>query len=587
MNKYTFVEKMLNACTGDIVTVEPDYVLSHDSSARIGKIFRRIEGEQVFNRERLFVVLDRKMAGYTDDLERDYNFIRDFMQEQDIKHFYDCDKGIGHEILASNLRQGMIIVGNDSHTCTAGAFNCFAVNLSKTETAYLWKNGKMWFRVPETIKVNLTGQLQQGVYAKDVALWIMGMLKEENVTYKAIEFHGEGVANLSIPDRMTIANVGAEIKAKLMVFPPDDCLADYFGDYAVKGVWADENANYYKTFDINLEEVFPLVMLTHDHNEVKSITECEGLEIQSGFIGACSNGRLEDLREVAAVLKDKKIHPGFHLYVVPASTEIYLEAWKEGLIDIIKQSGASVLGASCNPCMGSSQLIQAEAKRFITTTNSNSMDRLREIGIEKYVASPVTVARTALEGRIVSDKVFSNEQYEFWNNPVVAFQVDELDRRKHGNVWDYGDVDYISCKQIINEKLSNKVSIHDYAAMQPHIMEGLDKNFAVKVEEGDIILAGEGFGNGRLIKHAATSLQEAGIKAIVVKSADRKFFRLANNYGLLVIIAPEVVENYREGDVIDVDLEDGRILLNDSIYKIGDLDSFFTEIIYKKGLLNL
>ena len=266
----TFVEKILNAPAGSIVIRRPDIVMSHDNSARIRKIFEEMGGEKLKDAGKLLVVLDRKMTGTTDELIRDYNSIHRFMDEQKVEHFFDCDKGICHEILAGQLKPGGLIVGNDSHTCTAGAFNCMAVGLNKTETAVLWKEGEMWFRVPETIKISLKNRLPEGVYAKDLALWIMGMLREENVAYKSLEFHGEGVPALSIADRMTLANVTAEMGLKSAAFPPDDKLADYFGDYAVQGVWADRDAMYYKEFEVDLAQVIPLVMEVGEINEIKA-----------------------------------------------------------------------------------------------------------------------------------------------------------------------------------------------------------------------------------------------------------------------------------------------------------------------------
>lgn len=587
MKKSTFVEKILNAASGSIVYAEPDIVLSHDNSARVQKLFRKMNGEGVLHPDKLVVVLDRKMTGTTDELIHDYNSIHAFMEEQKVERFFDCDKGICHQVLVEYLREGMIVVGSDSHTCTAGAFNCFAVGLNKTETAYLWKTGKMWFRVPETVKITLHGELREGVYAKDLALWIMGMLREEFVEYKAIEYHGEGVHHLSVADRMTIANVSAEMGVNNSVFPPDDVLADYFGDYAVQGVWADENATYYKEFEVNLEDIFPLVMFTHEHNEVRSVEECREMEVQQGLIGACSNGRIEDLRVVARILKGKKLAPGFQLMVVPASREIYIRAVEEGLVNTMAQAGVSILGASCGPCLGSSHIVQAATRRFMTTTNSNSMRRLADIGVEKYVASPATIAMTALEGKISSEYAYPGEEYPYWGNPVEPVRIDPLDKRKYGNVWNYADVNYISCKQIFADKLTYKISQEDTVSIQRYLLAGLDEAFAGQVKKGDILLAGESFGCGRLIKHAAIGLKAAGIQAIIVKSVNRNFFRLALNHGLLILIAPSVVEDYRPGDVLVPDLLNRRIFLNEKIYPLPVFSPLVWEMLQKGGIGNL
>ncbi len=585
--KNTFVEKILNAPAGSIVYVEPDIVLSHDNSARIRKLFEKMRGRKVLHPERLVVVLDRKMTGTTDELIRDYNSIHDFMEEQEVEHFFDCDKGICHQVLAGFIRQGLVVVGSDSHTCTAGAFNSFAVGLNKTETAFLWKNGKIWLRVPETVKITLSGKFRTGVYAKDLALWIMGMLKEENIDYQSVEYHGEGVRTLTIADRMTIANISAEMGVNNSVFPPDDLLADYLGDYAVQGIWADEDAYYTKEFHIDLGKVFPLVMATYPEDEVKGIGEVSEITIQEGLIGACSSGRIEDLRIVARILKGKQLAEGFQLSVVPASHDIYIQAIKEGLIHDIMKAGAAVLGSSCGPCLGSSHMLGAETKRFISTTNSHSMRRMADVGVEKYIASPATVAMTALRGKLCAEVAYPEEIFEYWSVPAEAITVSVWDDRKKENVWNYADIDHISADQLFPERKTYNISIESAEAMKPYLLSGLDETFARRVQTGDIILAGEDFGRGRLIKHAAIGLVRAGVTAIIVKSVNRSFFRMAVNYGLWIIIAPEILENYRPGDKITLELEEAIIKMNGKTYILPAFDLVFTEIIRKKGIMHL
>lgn len=580
----TFVEKILNAPSGSIVFREPDLILSHDNSARVRKLFERLGGKKVLYPEKLLVVLDRKMTGTTDELIHDYNSIHSFMTEQKVERFFDCDKGICHQVLTDYLKGGMLVVGSDSHTCTAGAFDCLAVGLNKTETALLWKTGKMWFRVPETIKIVLKNKLQGGVYAKDLALWIMGMLKSENVSYKALEYHGEGVKGLSMADRMTIANVSAEMGVKNSAFPPDDVLADYFGDYAVAGVWADEGAEYDKEFVVDLSEVTSMAMLSGLNSEIKSVCEWGKLPVQQGLIGACASGRLEDLRIVARILEGKKLAPGFQLSVVPASRDIYLKAIEEGLIDTIFKSGASILGASCGPCLGSSHMILADTSRFVTTTDSNSMRRMSSLGVEKYVVSPATVAMTALNGVLTAETDSLEVVYPYWSTPVEPISVNEFDSRLFGNVWNYKEIDHISGEQLFAEQCTYRVSIEDREAMLPHLLRGLDITFAGRVKEGDIIVAGEDFGCGRLIKHAAVGLVAAGVKAVLVRSASRNFFRMAANHGLLVIVAPEVVSKYHSGDFLIVDLQGERIYLNDEVYHLPRIDPEFLEIIRQGGI---
>lgn len=579
----TFVEKVLNANAGSIVYREPDIVLSHDNSARIRKLFENRGGVDVLHPERLLVVLDRKMTGTTDELIRDYNSIHSFMEEQKVGHFFDCDKGICHQVLVDFLRQGMFIVGNDSHTCTAGAFNCLAVGLNKTETAVLWETGKMWFRVPETVKITLKNKMCSGVYAKDLALWLTGMLRDEHVAYQALEYHGEGVHTLSIADRMTVANVAAEIGVKNSVFPPDDTLADYFKDYAVQGVWADESAAYSREFEVDLAEIMPLAMSAVPENGVKSVSEWGKLKIQQGLIGACASGRLEDLRVVAHILKDKKIAPGFQLSVVPASRAIYLKAIEEGLIDTMVKAGASILGASCGPCLGSSHMILADTERFISTTNSNSMRRMLAVGVEKFIASPATVAMTALNG-VLTSEMTDTEIYPYEAMPVVAEVVEEYDDRLSGGVWNYADINDISNEQLFAEHWTYHISIENPAAMLPHLLSGLDSHFAGAVKPGDILLAGHNLGYGKLIKHAAVGLVEAGIKMVLAKSVCRTFYRMAANHGLMILIMPALVDKYRSGDKIEILMKEGCILLNEEKFPLPKIHPDFLKMLEDGGI---
>lgn len=568
MKGYTFAEKILNAPAGTIVYREPDIVMSQDYSAQICKLFRKMGGTRVSRPEQMFVVLDQRLSGEEDEMIRDYNTIRGFMEEQQVEHFFDNDKGICHQVVARNIYPGMLVVGSDSHTVTAGAFNCFATGISNTDTAFAWKQGNVWFRVPETIKIVLNGRLRQGVYAKDLALWVMGMLREEFPDYKCVEYHGEGVSTLLMEDRQTIANVSAEMGLKNAVFPPDDILANYYDAYAVKGVWADEGAVYCKEFEVDLGVIPPLVMLVHDHHEVKSVVENGSLEVQQGMIGGCASGSLEDLRVVARILKGKKLFPGFQLIVIPATYEIYIAARNEGLVEDIVKAGAFVSGASCRHCLGSSYNILHDTKRFISTINSGAMQKMSEIGVEKYIASPATVAMTALSGRIAAEQEYPEEHFPFWNNPVESISLDEFDRRKYTNVWNYSDINYISCKQLFPYRLAGRISPDQSEAMKPYVLSGLDSRFASNVATGDVLLAGESFGSGRLLKQAALGLKSVGIKAVLAKSVNRNFFRLAINTGLTVFIVPELVEAYRNGDILEVDLDNHCVYLNEVRYAL-------------------
>ena len=579
----TFVEKILNAEKGSVVIREPDYVMSHDNSARVRFLFERIHGTKVHDPSRVVIVLDGKASGLMHELSFEYNSIRDFVEEQGIEHFYDCDSGISHQILAELVRPGMLVVGSDSHTATAGAFNAFALGINKTETAVLWKTGKMWFRVPETVKIVLKNRLPEGVLAKDLALWIKGVLGELDVNGQAIEYHGEGVESLTIDDRMTIANMSTEMGVVSAAFPPDDTLADYFNEPAVRGVWADEGAVYDHSIEIDLAKVFPLIFNTRK-GEIRSVDEFEGLKIQQGLIGACASGRLEDLRLVSMILDGRRIADGFQLFVVPASRDIYLKAVEEGIIDKIVHSGAMVLGSSCGPCLGVGHVASAGNSRLISTANRMYIGGANASGVEKYIASPATIAMTALRGELSSVIHFEGVRYKYEVKPVEPVMLGGYDYRRVNGVWNYADVDNISSNQIFAEKLMYRLTLEQVEEIKPYLFAGLDKNFATDAKPGDIIIAGENFGRGPLVKHAATGLVAVGVKLVIVKSVNHDFYRMAINHGLLILVDWAIADAYTSGESLKFDWENRVAYLNDREYPLPRMDKEFSEIIGKGGL---
>ena len=265
------------------------------------------------------MVLDHNAPPTNAKLANDYRKIRDFVKAQGISRFYDVGKGICHQLMAGHARPGMIIVGSDSHTCTAGAFNTLAVGIDRTEAAGLFKRGETWFRVPGSMKITLTGRLRPGVYAKDLALWIIGKIGVAGANYMSIEYHGEGVKTLSVSERMTLANMASEMGAKNAVFPADDVLARFLGKAMKPGVWADPGATYAAELAIDLDELFPVVAAPHSVENIRAVAEVEGTKIDEAVIGTCTNGRLDDLRVAAELLAGKEggrgrsaaRHPGF------------------------------------------------------------------------------------------------------------------------------------------------------------------------------------------------------------------------------------------------------------------------------------
>lgn len=587
MRNKTFVEKIFNAEKGSTVFSKPDIVLTHDNTASIRKTFEKMGGEKVADPKQLLVVLDHNAPPTSAKLATQYAEIREIVASEGIEKFYDAGKGICHQIMSYHAQPGMVIVGSDSHTCTAGAFNAMAAGIDRTEAAGIWKRGETWFRVPDSIKITLTGKLQKGVYAKDLSLWIIGMIGSAGANYMSIEYHGEGVKTLGVSERMTIANLASEMGAKNAVFPPDEVLAKFYGKDKIDGVWADEDAEYLREIEINLSDIFPLVAAPHHVDNVKALAELKGTKINQGFIGTCTNGRIEDLREACAILEGKKIVPGFQLLVTPASQKIYLQAIEEGIVQKMIDAGANILSSSCGPCLGTGQGIPADGYNVISTANRNFLGRMGNKNSFVYLASPANVAYAALKGEIADSRgIETNDRYE---SPVAqggTLTIDESDNRRLANVWNYIDVNDLNTDQMFAGNLTYNVLSSDAEAIMPHLFEGFDVNFTKKVQAGDIIIAGDNFGCGSSREHPSVGLAHAGIKAVIVRSVNRIFYRSAVNQGLLLLVLPKVVDAYRAGDNIDVDLQKGTIKLNDKEYNFPPLPEKLMQIIKKKGLVN-
>ncbi len=586
MKSMTFAEKIFGAAAGTIVFARPDIILTHDNTASIYKTFKNMGGQKAADPDQMLIVLDHNAPPADSKLATQYQEIRDIVKQQGIKKFYDAGSGICHQIMSYHARPGMLIVGSDSHTSTAGAFNAFAAGIDRTESAGIWKRGETWFRVPESIKITLTGRLRTGVYAKDLALWIIGMIGSDGANYMSIEYHGEGVKYLNISDRMTIANLASEMGAKNAVFPSDKVLFDFLGK-KVGGVWSDNGAKYFREIHINMSGVAPAVAAPHNVDNVKSVPETAGIPVHEGLIGTCTNGRIEDLRIAAGILKGKKIADGFQLNIIPASRDIYLQAIDEGLITTLLRSGANLLTPSCGPCLGTGQGIPANGHTVISTANRNFRGRMGNKEASIYLASPATVAASALKGVITDPRTKpGTEKFPF--NPVQSrtSEIKEGEMRKQGNVWNYSDVDNFNTDQMFAGKHTYNILSTDPAAILPLLFADFDPSFAKNVAKGDIIVAGDNFGCGSSREHPSVGLAHAGVKAVIVKSVNRIFYRSSINQGLALIVHKEAVKAYKPGDRVDIDFDRGEISVGSEKLSFEPLPEKLKQIIDKKGLVN-
>ncbi|MGB8358607.1 MAG: aconitase/3-isopropylmalate dehydratase large subunit family protein, partial [Bacteroidales bacterium] len=586
MKPQTFVEKILGAPEGAIVFRKPDIILTHDNTSSIYQTFRKMGGQKVADPAQMLVVLDHNAPPADAKLATQYQDIRNIVTEQGIMKFYDSGTGICHQLMSYHARPGMIIVGSDSHTCTAGAFNALAAGIDRTEAAGIWKRGETWFLVPPSMRIDLKGKLRPGVSAKDLSLWIIGMLGSDGANYMSIEFHGEGVSTLSISERMTVANLASEMGAKNAVFPADAVLQKYTGE-ATTGVWADEDAEYNCRISIDLSQVFPLVAAPHNVDNVKSVASVAGTVVHEGLIGTCTNGRIEDLRVAAAILKGKKVKPGFQLHIIPASREIYLQAIKEGIITDLLEAGANILSPSCGPCLGTGQGIPANGHVVISTANRNFLGRMGNKEASIYLASPATVAASSITGVITDPREVKGDEVFPFNHPQSATNViREGENRKEGNIWNYSDVDNLSTDQMFAGKHTYSVMSSDAAAILPLLFVDFDPSFSKNAMAGDIIIAGDNFGCGSSREHPSVGLAHLGIRAVIIKSVNRIFYRSSINQGLPLIVHREAVEAYRPGDKVDIDFDKGSLTIGGKRFTFQPLPPELKQIIEKKGLVN-
>lgn len=585
MSGKTFTEKILEAPAGEIVFRNPDLVLTHDNTSAIETIFRKMNGEKVFDPNQLLVVLDHNAPPTDSNMANKYQAIRRFVKEQGIEKFHDEGEGICHQLMAKYARPGMIIVGSDSHTCTAGAFNALAAGIDRTEAAGIWRTGETWFKVPESIKIILTGKLRKYVSAKDIALYIIGMLGAAGADYLSVEFHGKGVESLSISDRMTIANLASEMGAKNAVFPSDSVLSMFLG-YDVHGDWADHDALYKAEYEVNLSEIVPLVACPHQVENVKTVDEVGEIPVQQALIGTCTNGRIEDLRAAAAILNSKKVPEGFQLLVTPASREIYLQAIREGIIEIFLKAGANILSPSCGPCLGTGQGIPADDVNVVSTANRNFLGRMGNKKANIYLASPETVVFSALSGKLMSpfqDKAF--KPFPFIRKEIQTIEIPAGENRKFNGVWDYSDANNLNTDQMFAGNLTYKISSAEPEAILTHLFAGFDAAFSNNIGKDDILVCGENFGCGSSREHPAVGLRHAGVQAVIVKSVSRIFFRSAINQGLPIIILPEAVKYYSRGNTVSVDLAAGKVTVKDKVFTFAPLPGKLLEILKAGGLV--
>jgi 3-isopropylmalate/(R)-2-methylmalate dehydratase large subunit len=410
----TFAEKALarkagleSVVPGQIVIVRPDKLLTHDNTSAISNKFRQIGLERVADPRINVIVLDHVTPAANETYAISHKVTREFVAAQGIEAFYDVGEGICHQVLPEqgHAWPGAVIVGSDSHTPTYGAFGAFAAGIGRTEAAAVMATGQIWLRVPESIRIEVSGEFPARVSAKDLVLYIIGDLRADGADYRSVEFAGETIRNMSIAGRMVLTNMAAEMGAKNGVVEPDDATRAWLqgrvtGEY--EEIHADPDANYERVIEYDAAELVPQVARPHTVDNVVPVTDVVGTPINQALIGTCTNGRLEDLAAAAEILRGKRIAPGVRLLVLPASREVLLAAIEQNIISDLVSAGATMLNPGCGPCLGAHQGCMAPGEATISTANRNFKGRMGSKEAFIYLGSPATVAASALRG-VISD----------------------------------------------------------------------------------------------------------------------------------------------------------------------------------------
>lgn len=388
---------------GETVVAPVDYAMSHDGTSPLAiQAFRKV-AERVWDPERVILVFDHIQPANTVNAATIHKSIREFRDQQGITHLFQ--EGICHQLMVEKglARPGAIIVGADSHTTTYGAVGCFAAGMGSTDIGVVYATGRTWFRIPETIRINVHGALAEGVYPKDLSLHVIRRMGSEGANYLAVEWAGEAVEAMTIDQRMTLTNMAVDFGAKNGVIEPDETTRRYLGDDAVADLHP-VNPSYAQVIDIDAAAVRPQIACPPSIDNVQDLDTVEGLTLDEVFIGSCTNGRLEDLAIVARLLEGRQVHPDTRTLVVPASRDIYLEALRLGYIETFIAAGATVMNAGCGPCLGRQHGVLAPGERAMSTSNRNYPGRMGSPEAEIYLASPAVAAASAVAGAIADPR---------------------------------------------------------------------------------------------------------------------------------------------------------------------------------------
>jgi len=396
---------------GDIVVADVDLLMINEITGPLAeRAFEDMGFDKVWNPEKVVAVLDHAIPAVDVRSASVMKKMREFARTHSVKNFYGVggEGGIAHQLLVEKglVGPGMLVAGADSHTCTAGAVSALGIGVGSTEAAAILATGKLWFRVPETVKIEVTGHLRPPVMAKDLILSIIGSVRADGATYKAIEYCGEAVSKISIDGRMTIANMSVEMGAKTGIVKTDEATISYLEKTgrSLTLLESDPDARYDKTLQFDASDLEPKIAAPFQADNVMEVGKVEGIEIDQAFLGSCTNGRMEDLRAAANIMCRRRVHPHVRFIVIPASMKIYREALREGILETLLSAGAVISNPTCGPCLGMSQGVLAADEVCVSSSNRNFVGRMGDKTSRVYLASPTTVAASAVAGKITDPR---------------------------------------------------------------------------------------------------------------------------------------------------------------------------------------
>ena len=602
----TLLEKILSSHSkyevvhpGQIVDIEIDIRVARDfGGANVVKNLNDF-GLTVKDPEKTFFTFDCNPTGSDQKYAVNQHTCRLFAREHGIK-VYDIDAGIGTHILIDKgyVYPGSTVVSTDSHANILGAIGAFGQGMGDMDIAAAWHNGKVWFKVPSSVKINFEGKVPDNVSSKDIILNLLKIFGANSLLGYSIEIYGPSVDNLDLDDRITISSMATEMGAIIILFPPTKAIIDYCSTLSktkFEPFYADDNANYEKTFTIDVTAFKPMASRPGEPHNTVNVSEVSGVKIDSAFIGSCTNGRMNDMRKAADILKIRKVAPGVVLKIVPATDEIWKQCLNEGLIDIFKKAGALVSNAGCAGCAAGQVGQNGLGEITISTGNRNFSGKQGKGSM--YLASPEVVAASAVAGCITTTDNIPEKPFIF-ETPESAPDAKTNDKpikKLHekitvieGRVW-LIPKDNIDTDMIFHNRYLAITDVNEMGQFTFDNLKGFE-DFSKKAKIGDIIISGKNFGSGSSRQQAVDCFSALGIQAIIAESFGAIYERNAINAAFPIIICKELSNlGLNNGDSIKVDLRTGQIenLKNKKIVKAEPFSDVQLDLYQKGGLLGI